>query len=137
MRSHFERLGNIIRDKGFEYLRDHTEWVFVPSLDDLGQLSIMPQPPLNESLLSGFIGTLQGRIKKVSLGTNPLRLSFNGKEVVINRYNLFSKLKQNHHPRLNVVQEKSRELDAARNLITTELTRPVSDTYRVARTILH
>ncbi len=58
-------------------------------MNDLGQMSLMPQVPLGDTLLSGFIGNLQGRIKKVTLGTNPLRLSFNGKEIVINRFNLF------------------------------------------------
>ena len=42
MRGHFEQLGNIIRDKGYDYLRDHTEWIFVPSMDDVGQLNMMP-----------------------------------------------------------------------------------------------
>mmetsp|Transcript_7308 Transcript_7308/g.10309 ORF Transcript_7308/g.10309 Transcript_7308/m.10309 type:complete len:118 (-) Transcript_7308:602-955(-) len=78
-REYFEQLGNIIRDRAFDYLRDHTEWIFVPALDDPGQMNLVPQMPLNESLMSGFTGNHQGKIKKVTLGTNPLRLSFNGK----------------------------------------------------------
>ena len=101
IRGYFEQFGNIIRDKNFEYLRDHTEWIFIPALDDPGQIDVMPQVPLADHFLSGFIGNHQGKIKKVTLGTNPLRLSFNGKEIVISRYNLFQKLKQNHHPRIN------------------------------------
>ena len=46
-----------MRDKSFDYLRDHTRWIFVPSLDDPGQLNLLPQLALNESLLSGFAGT--------------------------------------------------------------------------------
>lgn len=89
IRGYFEQLGNIVRDKGCDYLRDHTEWIFIPSLEDPGQMHLMPQVPLAEHLLSGFIGNHQGKIKKVSLGTNPLRLCFNGKEIVISRFNLF------------------------------------------------
>ena len=90
IRGYFEQFGNIIRDKGHDYLKEHTQWIFVPALDDPGQLELMPQMPFSEHLLNGFIGTNQsGKIKKVSLGTNPLRLSFNGKEIVLQRYNLF------------------------------------------------
>ena len=84
----------------------------MPAISDPGQMDVMPQVPLSESLLSGFIGNHQGRIQKVNLGTNPLRLSFNGKEIVISRYNLFQKLKQNHHPRINFAQEKARVQEA-------------------------
>lgn len=93
IRGHFEHLGNLIRDKNLTYLRDHTEWIFIPALDDPGQLHLMPQMPLPSHILSGFIGNHQGKIKKVTLGTNPLRISFNGKEVVIARYNFLQKLK--------------------------------------------
>ena len=41
-RDYFEQLGNIVRDRSFEYLRDHTEWVFVPALDDPGQINLIP-----------------------------------------------------------------------------------------------
>ena len=89
IRGYFEQFGNIVRERSFEYLRDHTEWIFIPALEDPGQVHVMPQVPLAENLLTGFIGNYQGRIKKVTLGTNPLRISFNGKEVVISRFNLF------------------------------------------------
>lgn len=90
--------------------------------------------PLGEHLLSSFIGSHQGKIQKVTLGTNPLRLNFNGKEIVISRYNLFQKLKQNHHPRINFAQEKARVQESARNKNNDE---QVPDTYRVAKTIMH
>ena len=41
-RDYFEQLGNIVRERSFEYLRDHTEWVFVPALDDPGQINLIP-----------------------------------------------------------------------------------------------
>ena len=42
IRGYFEQLGNIVRDKGCDYLRDHTEWIFVPSPEDPGQMHLMP-----------------------------------------------------------------------------------------------
>ena len=72
----------------------------------------------------------------MTLGSNPLRLSFNGKEIVISRYNLFQKLKQNHHPRINFAQEKARVQESRNQQKSTE-TKEVTDTYRVAKTILH
>ena len=142
-RDYFEQLGNIIRERSFDYLRDHTEWVFVPALDDPGQINLIPQLPLNQTLVTGFIGTLQGKIKKVTLGTNPLRVSFNGKEVVLSRFNLFQKLKQNHHSRVAFAQEKAKVQENARNQREStgglQAAPPTitDDTYRVARTVLH
>lgn len=42
VKDYFEQLGNIIRDKSFDYLRDHTQWIFVPGLDDPGQINLVP-----------------------------------------------------------------------------------------------
>ena len=72
----------------------------------------------------------------MNLGTNPLRLSFNGKEIVISRYNLFQKLKQNHHPRINFAQEKAR-VQEARNQQQSNESKVVTDSYRIAKTIMH
>ena len=41
-RDYFEQLGNIVRERSFEYLREHTEWIFVPALDDPGQINLIP-----------------------------------------------------------------------------------------------
>ena len=115
----------------------------MPALDDPGQINLIPQLPLNQNLLSGFTGTLQGKIKKVTLGTNPLRVSFNGKELVLSRFNLFQKLKQNHHSRIAFAQEKARVQENARKKPDSEgrfNAPPVSgtdDTYKVARSVLH
>lgn len=136
-RAHFESLGNIIRDKNLDYLRDHTEWIFIPALDDPGQTHLMPQMPLSNHLLSGFIGAHQGRIKRVTLGTNPLRICFNGKEVVIARYNFMQKLKQNHHPRIDFVQEKVKVKQAKEEGANSKAAASVPASYKVAKTILH
>ena len=59
IRGYFEQFGNIIRDQGHDYLRDHTQWIFIPALDDPGQLELMPQVPLSDHLIASFIGTGQ------------------------------------------------------------------------------
>jgi hypothetical protein len=57
---------------------------------------MMPSFKLSESLISGMKGNGPARIKKLILGTNPMRLSFRGKEVVFCRYDYLKKLKKNH-----------------------------------------
>ena len=55
-KNYLEKFGSIVRDKEFVNLRDFTEWIFIPALEDPGQIDVMPQVPLAEHLLSGFIG---------------------------------------------------------------------------------
>jgi len=64
----------------------------VPALDDPGQLRIFPCLPLSEYL---FESLEQARFHKFTLATNPCRLSFLGKEIVICRFNYLKKIKQN------------------------------------------
>ena len=85
-----------MRDLNCVNLRDHTEWVFVPSIEDAGQMKTMPTIPFAESLFSN-LKTGPARIKKLTLANNPCRISFLGKEIVICRYNFTVKLKQNHN----------------------------------------
>ena len=108
----FEDFGNIIRDNNFVNLRDNTEWIFIPSMQDPGQLQVLPQDTLADMFVDAFRGAnlnaLQSKIKKVTLGTNPMRISFHGKQIVFCRYDFMTKLKQNHHPKINFAQEKSK-----------------------------
>jgi hypothetical protein len=41
-------------------------------------------------------GTGPDRIKNLTLASNPCRLSYHGKEIIISRYNFFEQLKKNH-----------------------------------------
>jgi hypothetical protein len=67
----------------------------------------MPCLPLAEYLFSGARGTGVNKIlKNVTLASNPLRISYYGKEVVIGRYNYYKKLKKNHLEKIQVQQEK-------------------------------
>ena len=55
-RGYLEKLGGIVRDKELANLRDFSEWIFIPSIDDPGQLKAMPNSPMSEYLLEGFMG---------------------------------------------------------------------------------
>jgi DNA polymerase alpha/epsilon subunit B len=98
LRQYFEEVGRVVRDNKLEFLRDHTLWLLVPSLEDPGIFKLMPNTKLSESLISSMKGTGPMRIKNLRLATNPCRISFMGKEVVLSRYNFFRKLKTNHLP---------------------------------------
>jgi len=75
-------------------LRDQTEWVFVPSNEDPGQMRVFPNIALSDYLFRGFRGThVATSIKKVTLANNPLRVSFLGKEIAICRYDYLKKVK--------------------------------------------
>jgi hypothetical protein len=69
--------------------------VFVPAIEDPGQIKMFPCSPFGEYMFEGL-----EKFKKVRLAPNPLRLNFLGKEIVLCRYNYLKKIKQNHHARI-------------------------------------
>lgn len=103
---YLENFGDIIRHNNYVNLRENTEWIFIPSQQDPGQPITMPMFPLSESLLNGFRGKHLPRsdqkIKKVRVGTNPLRISFMGKEITICRFNFLEKLMGNNVARVGI-----------------------------------
>ena len=68
----------------------------MPSLNDPGICKAMPSFKLSDYLVSSLKANGPNRLKKVMLATNPMRLSFRGKEFVFSRYDYFKKLKKNH-----------------------------------------
>jgi hypothetical protein len=64
----------------------------MPSLNDPGIFKVLPNFKLPDYLLSG----LKGKLKKVISATNPMRISFRGKEIVFSRYDYFKKIKKCH-----------------------------------------
>lgn len=70
----------------------------------------MPMFPLSESLLNGFRGKnlprLDQKIKNVRVGTNPLRISFMGKEITICRFNFLEKFMGNNLARIGISQSE-------------------------------
>jgi hypothetical protein len=52
---YMESLANIIKDNNLDSLRDFTEWVFVPALEDPGQIKMFPGMPYPEYLTAPLI----------------------------------------------------------------------------------
>lgn len=121
-----------MREKELVNLRDFSEWIFIPAIDDPGQIRAMPSAPMSEYLLEGFMGkhlsSTAAKIKKVTLGCNPLRISFMGQEIVIARFNFLKKIQQNHLPKVNFEQKKWIGQNPEHQ--------PVEDTYKISNTIL-
>lgn len=126
-KSYVEALASMIRDLGCVNLRDHTHWVFVPSIDDAGQIKAMPTVPFSESFFAPLKSGPQ-RLKKLTLANNPCRISFLGKEIVVCRYNFTTRLKQNHHAKITPGQERAKQshMDYEEK----------PDSYKVAKTVL-
>jgi hypothetical protein len=97
---YFEQIGTIVRENELVCIRDLSQWVLMPSLEDPGIIKVMPSFKLSDCLFSGMKGNGPGRIKKVIQGTNPMRMSFKGKEIVFCRYDYLKKLKKNHLPKI-------------------------------------
>lgn len=91
-----------MRDQNLECLRDLTQWIIMPSVTDIGVVKIMPTFKISEYMVQGFKGNGPGRIKNVLLSTNPMRMSFRGKQLVFCRYNYFKKIKRNHLEKFQV-----------------------------------
>ena len=92
----------------------------------------MPCLPLADFFFTGGKGgTSTNRVlRNVTLATNPLRISFYGKEVVISRYNYFKKLKKNHLVKIQLQQEKQQDSHKKE-------AKGAEDTYKIAKTIVH
>lgn len=81
----FDSLADILADK--KELRQHTQWVIVPGPDDFLPFSSFPNPHLSKKLMV----KLRKIVTNLELMSNPCRISYFGKEVVICRGD-FSKL---------------------------------------------
>lgn len=81
----FDGLADILHDK--RELRQHTQWVVMPGPDDFLPFSAMPNPHISKKLMTKLRKTLTN----IKMASNPCRLSYYGKEVLISRGD-FSKL---------------------------------------------
>jgi hypothetical protein len=95
----------------------------------------MPSFKLSEHLIEGFKGKGPNRIKKIMLASNPMRMSFRGKEMVFCRYNYFKKIKRNHLEKFQLCQDKQREQQVQLNPDFEQIDTP--DSFKVAKTVLH
>jgi hypothetical protein len=79
---------------------------------------------LSDFFIQTFKGNGPQRIKNITLGSNPMRISYYGKEIVISRYNYFKKLKRNHLAKIQLVQDRVKKEEC-------------DETYKIAKTIVH
>jgi len=101
----------------------------MPSLNDQGMLQVMPGFQLSDYFAVGFKGK-QNKIKKVTLASNPMRISFRGKQMVFCRFNYFKKIKRNHLEKVQRLQERL-ALNGKGEVAE------VPESFKVAKTVLH
>lgn len=89
LRSRFALLAEII-DSTFS-LKNETDIVLVPDLEDPTSANILPRPPLPASIVQD----LTKKNKRVILATNPCRIQYCTQEIVVCRLDLLRKLCRN------------------------------------------
>lgn len=89
LKAHFQELGEMVAKCTF--IREQTEFVIVPDIDDFGITNILPRPPIPESIAAG----LKQKVSRVTLATNPCRLQYCTQQIVVMRLNLVTKLCRN------------------------------------------
>ena len=75
----------------FPKLAKEGRFILVPSQNDPGLGSILPRPPIPNFFTSG----LRSKVNNVHLASNPCRLRYFSKELVIGRLNVLSQLRRN------------------------------------------
>lgn len=89
LRSRFAQLAEII-DSTFT-LKNETDIVLVPDIEDPTSANILPRPPLPTVLVQDLLK----KNKRVILATNPCRLQYCTQQIVVFRYDLLRKLCRN------------------------------------------
>ena len=84
----FDELANIITK--FPKIAKNGRFVLIPSMNDIGMGNILPRPPLPRHFLKG----LQSKVTHVHLASNPCRLRYFSKEIVLSRFDVLSKLRR-------------------------------------------
>jgi DNA polymerase epsilon subunit 2 len=85
----FDDLANTICK--FPRLAKEGRFILVPSQNDPGLGSILPRPPIPNFFTSG----LRSKVNNIHLASNPCRLRYFSKELVIGRVNVLSQLRRN------------------------------------------
>lgn len=57
---YFDTIGQILKDNEYRFLKEGTQWVVIPSVDDPGQTRMMPCTPLAEYFFSGVKASTSG-----------------------------------------------------------------------------
>jgi len=85
----FDDLANIITK--YPKIAQEGRFILIPSMNDVGLGSILPRPPLPQYFTNG----LRSKVKNVHLASNPCRLRYFSKEIVLGRIDVLSKLRRN------------------------------------------
>ena len=88
MISNFEELANVICK--FPRIAKEGKFVFVPGPSDPGMAEILPRPPLPKY----FTAALRSKLSHVHFATNPCRLRYFSKEIVVTRQDMVHKLRR-------------------------------------------
>lgn len=86
LKSSFKSLGDLIRQ--YPSLIEKSQFLFVPGPNDLGQANILPNPGVPPVLVS----ELTSRVPTAQFCSNPLRIQFCTREIVVCREDLMNKL---------------------------------------------
>ncbi|XP_008205450.1 DNA polymerase epsilon subunit 2 [Nasonia vitripennis] len=94
----FKKLAGMITE--FPLIHQHTEFIFVPGPFDLSAPKILPRPPLPKYIMEDFMKV----VPKTRLATNPCRIQYCTKEIVVFRENMLSKLSRNtlYYPKTEI-----------------------------------
>lgn len=84
-------------------LKEETDIILVPSLDDPSAAKILPRPPLPQSLCKDFLR----KVPKTILATNPCRLQYCTQQFVVCRADLVTKFCRNtiHFPTVGQLED--------------------------------
>ncbi|KAF6029223.1 POLE2 [Bugula neritina] len=107
-----KKLGQLI--SSVEGLKEKSKFVFVPAMEDAGSLSVYPRPPLLSSVTAG----LTKQVKSAIFTTNPCRIQYCTKEIVVFREDLIPKMFKCrvNSPKDNLTHHFTRTLVSAGNL---------------------
>lgn len=94
----FKKLAGMIAE--FPLIHENTEFIFVPGPYDLSAPKILPRPPLPKYIMEDFMKV----VPKTRLATNPCRIQYCTKEIVVFRENMLSKLSRNtlYYPKTEI-----------------------------------
>ncbi|XP_012275570.1 DNA polymerase epsilon subunit 2 [Orussus abietinus] len=85
----FKQLANIVEQHSD--IKQFSKFIFVPSLQDIGTPKILPKGSLPEYIVEDFSKRVPGTI----LATNPCRIQYCTKEIIVFRENMISKMRRN------------------------------------------
>lgn len=90
----FKKVAEMIQE--FPLIHQNSKFVLVPGPFDLVAPKVLPRPPLPSSVMENFQKLVPGTI----LATNPCRIQYCTKEIVVFRENMLNKLCRNtiHYP---------------------------------------